>query len=115
MDENLSNMPANYGDDEGHASSGNSLKDVPGCATLANGIFEVNVRAELQRVVNSPHFEASERNHRFLTYVVEETLAGRSHGSRHTVLPRWFTVAPTVSIPHSIRLSAWRPAKCGGP
>ncbi len=78
MDENLSNMPANYGDDEGHASSGNSLKDVPGRATAADGLFEANVRGELQRVVSSPHFEASERNHRFLTYVVEETLAGRS-------------------------------------
>lgn len=33
--------------------------------------------AELQRILNSPHFEASDRNRRFLEYVVEETLAGR--------------------------------------
>ena len=35
-------------------------------------------RAELHRVLGSPHFEASERNRRFLEYVVEETLAGRA-------------------------------------
>src|SRR5262245_14454649 len=36
------------------------------------------IRAELQRIVTSREFDASERNHRFLQYVVEETLAGRS-------------------------------------
>jgi adenylate cyclase len=35
------------------------------------------VRAELQRIVASREFDASERNHRFLAYVVEETLLGR--------------------------------------
>ena len=35
-------------------------------------------RAELHRVLGSSHFEASERNRRFLEYVVEETLAGRA-------------------------------------
>lgn len=35
------------------------------------------VRAELCRVLGSPGFDASERNRRFLSYVVEETLAGR--------------------------------------
>ncbi len=35
------------------------------------------VRAELNRVLNSAHFDASERNRRFLGYVVEETLMGR--------------------------------------
>ncbi len=35
------------------------------------------VRAELARIVGSPHFDASERNRGFLTYVVEEALAGR--------------------------------------
>lgn len=36
------------------------------------------VRAELARIVGSPRFDATERNRRFLTYVVEEALAGRS-------------------------------------
>ena len=35
------------------------------------------VRAELQRILSSSSFNASERNRRFLTYVVEETLEGR--------------------------------------
>lgn len=35
-------------------------------------------RAALERVVSSPDFAASERARRFLSYVVEETLAGRS-------------------------------------
>ncbi len=36
------------------------------------------VRAELARIIASPDFDASGRNRRFLTYVVEETLAGRA-------------------------------------
>ena len=36
------------------------------------------VRAELRRIISSSAFEASDRNRRFLEYVVEETLAGRS-------------------------------------
>jgi adenylate cyclase len=36
------------------------------------------VRAELARILGSPHFDASERNRHFLSYVVEEALAGRS-------------------------------------
>lgn len=36
------------------------------------------VRAELQRVLNSSQFDASERNRRFLEYVIEEKLAGRA-------------------------------------
>jgi adenylate cyclase len=36
------------------------------------------VRAELSRMLASPHFDASERNRGFLKYVVEEALAGRS-------------------------------------
>lgn len=35
------------------------------------------VRAELNRVLSSAHFDASERNRRFIGYVVEETLMGR--------------------------------------
>ncbi|MGD9741044.1 MAG: hypothetical protein AB7V53_00285 [Dongiaceae bacterium] len=36
------------------------------------------VRVELQRIIASPEFDASERNHRFLEHVVEETLSGRA-------------------------------------
>jgi len=38
------------------------------------------IRAELRRVLDSPEFEKSARLQRFLTYVVEETLAGREAG-----------------------------------
>jgi TolB-like protein len=37
-----------------------------------------NVRAQLDRVISSPEFSASERDRKFLRYVVEETLAGRA-------------------------------------
>jgi TolB-like protein len=37
-----------------------------------------DVREELQRLLASNRFDASERNRRFLSYVVEETLAGRA-------------------------------------
>ena len=36
------------------------------------------VRAELDRILASPRFDASERNRSFLTHVVEEALAGRT-------------------------------------
>lgn len=36
------------------------------------------VRAELARIIESADFDASDRNRRFLAYVVEETLAGRA-------------------------------------
>lgn len=37
-----------------------------------------DIRAELQRILSSRAFETSQRNRRFLSYVVEETLSGRS-------------------------------------
>ena len=37
-----------------------------------------DARAALRHVLQSLQFEASERNRRFLEYVVEETLAGRA-------------------------------------
>jgi TolB-like protein len=40
-------------------------------------ITSEEIRAALQRVVASPDFPATERNRRFLIYVVEKTLAGR--------------------------------------
>src|SRR5262245_20705582 len=36
------------------------------------------VRDELNRVLNSSSFTTSDRNRRFLEYVIEETLAGRA-------------------------------------
>ena len=36
------------------------------------------IRAQLMRIVDSSDFEASDRNRRFLSHVVEETLSGRS-------------------------------------
>jgi adenylate cyclase len=38
---------------------------------------ERRIRAELERVLNSTDFAGSERHRRFLSYIVEETLAGR--------------------------------------
>jgi adenylate cyclase len=35
------------------------------------------VRKELQRILNSAHFDTSDRNRRFLAYLVDETLEGR--------------------------------------
>jgi adenylate cyclase len=46
--------------------------------TRENEVSSEAVRAELQRIIASPEFDASERNHRFLEHVVEETLAGRA-------------------------------------
>jgi TolB-like protein len=39
---------------------------------------DVGVRTELQRILKSSNFTASDRNRRFLEYVVEESLAGRA-------------------------------------
>jgi TolB-like protein/Tfp pilus assembly protein PilF len=36
------------------------------------------VRAQLRRILNSPAFEASKRRRRFLSYIVDESLAGRA-------------------------------------
>ena len=41
---------------------------------------ESEVRAHLQRLLASPDFTASQRQRRFLEFVVEETLAGRADG-----------------------------------
>ena len=40
--------------------------------------LDAEIRAELDRVLGSASFAASERNRRFLVYVVEEAVAGRS-------------------------------------
>jgi len=38
-----------------------------------------DVRAELERILESPHFVAAERSRRFLSFLVNETLAGRTN------------------------------------
>jgi adenylate cyclase len=45
----------------------------------ANQIGEGQVRAELERVLSSPEFAGSDRHRCFLSYIVEETLAGRAN------------------------------------
>ena len=55
---------------------GSSLHDNQISGT-AEPDFSFSVRSELRRILNSRSFDASERNRRFLEYVVEETLAGR--------------------------------------
>ncbi len=42
------------------------------------GLTSDTVRAELERILASPAFDASPRNRQFLRHVVEETLAGRA-------------------------------------
>jgi adenylate cyclase len=37
------------------------------------------IRGQLERILDNPAFEASERRRQFLGYIVEEALAGRSH------------------------------------
>jgi hypothetical protein len=44
----------------------------------AESCSPAEARTELHRIVASEHFNTSERNRRFLEYVVEETLAGRA-------------------------------------
>src|SRR5690349_20577652 len=50
---------------------------VPSETSIAEPSAE-EVREELERIIESPAFETSQRNRRFLRYVVEETLAGRA-------------------------------------
>ncbi|WP_448207408.1 hypothetical protein [Azospirillum sp. sgz302134] len=45
---------------------------------MARDLDESAIRAQLDRILSSDAFDASERNRRFLRYVVEESLAGRS-------------------------------------
>jgi adenylate cyclase len=65
----------------GLANSTATLADIeltPEVETPTDDRHSEEIRAELQRVLASPQFETSERNRRFLEYVIEETLAGRA-------------------------------------
>lgn len=48
------------------------------------------ILAQLQRVLDSKEFDASDRNRRFLRYVVEEAIAGRGQGVKA------YSIATTV-------------------
>jgi adenylate cyclase len=49
------------------------------------------IRAELERILESPEFKASQRSKDFLRFVVEETQAGRSHTVKgYTIATRVF-------------------------
>jgi adenylate cyclase len=52
------------------------------------GISAEEVRAELQRILGHPEFEATERLRSFLTFVVEESLAGRTEAIRGREIAR---------------------------
>ena len=69
-----------------------------------------DVRAQLDRMLASSVFASSERQLRFLRYVVEETVAGRSGGIKETVIASdVFGRAPSVFDPRtdsSVRVEA---------
>ena len=52
--------------------------DFPDLSSTTSSPSSSEIRAELRRVLDSLEFDASERNRRFLAYVVEEALAGRA-------------------------------------
>ncbi len=45
-----------------------------------------NVRDQLERILDDPHFKGSKRYTRFLRFVVEETLSGNSDGIKERSL-----------------------------
>jgi len=53
-----------------------ALRD--GEVDAVDGMASAALRAQLQRIIECPEFDASDRNRRFLQYVVDETLAGRA-------------------------------------
>jgi hypothetical protein len=53
-------------------------RDATGYTSSDRGPTSAAVRAELNRILASPSFSASARKCKFLTYVVEQTLAGHS-------------------------------------
>jgi adenylate cyclase len=65
-------------DSQGSILSVAAQADEPGDQTSEpDGCRPDRVRGELRRVLASSQFDASDRNRRFLAYVVEETLMGR--------------------------------------
>ncbi len=70
------------------------------------------VRAELTRILESPGFDASERNRSFLSYVVEEALAGRADRMKAYTIATGCSGATGSSTRSSTRSSASRPGAC---
>ena len=69
-------------------------------------------RRELGRILASPEFDASERNRSFLSYVVEESLAGRSDRIKAYTIATHVFGRDAAFDPQLIRSSASRPAAC---
>jgi adenylate cyclase len=60
-----------------------NIMPLAGQATVTDGLAAIvepeRIRLQLEKILANPEFLASKRNHEFLRYVVEETLAGRAH------------------------------------
>lgn len=52
----------------------------------AKPLPETEIRAELDRLITSPHFRSSERLRRFLTYIISQQLAGKGGQLKESVL-----------------------------
>ena len=55
-----------------------------------DGVSVMAIRAELERILSHPEFQATDKMRDFLRFIVEETLAGRAH------LLKGFTIATEV-------------------
>ena len=64
------------------------------------------VREELRRILESPPFATAARARRFLTYIVEQTLAGQSDGIKELVLASEVSIDRLTSIPEWTRSCA---------
>ena len=54
--------------------------DLPGDGNASASPLPAEIRAQLERILNSATLQASPRRREFLRYLVDETLAGRSDG-----------------------------------
>lgn len=75
------------------------------------GPAEVDIRAQLDRILTSPEFNVPERVRQFLSYVVEETLAGRAERIKaYSVAVEVFGRDPNFDIQNDpvVRIEAGR-------
>ena len=77
-------------------------------ATLATKPNAELVRTELQRILSSSSFNASERNRRFLTYVVDEFLKVGANASRLITSLPVSLVATKILTRNLIPLCVWK-------
>jgi hypothetical protein len=54
--------------------------------SLSEDFCPADIRAQMERILASAHFKSSKRLQRFLTFIVEETLAGRSDATKERLL-----------------------------